>query len=70
MGPTFPPPPAPPTGAQVGYSGSLAASVPINAALVAFGATAGVAWASTLLLTGVANYFLLDRLLGNKKREE
>jgi hypothetical protein len=53
----------------VGYSGALFASVPINAALVEYaGTTASQAWLGTLLITGVANYFLLSMLLGGKDK--
>ena len=58
-------------GTYAGYSLALAASVPINAGMVGAGMTASQAWASTLVLTGVANYFLLGylnaRLKTNKK---
>lgn len=49
----------------MGYSGALVASVPINAALVQ-GAklSASYAWVGTLAITGIANYFLLNKLLG------
>ena len=48
-----------------GYSGALLASVPINAGLVNyFHLTASQAWLATLVLTGVANYFVLGALLG------
>ena len=41
------------------------ASVPINAGLVqVVGLSASNAWGGTLLITGVANYFLLSKLLG------
>ena len=42
-------------GTYAGYSLALAASVPINAAMVGAGMTASQAWGSTLVLTGVAN---------------
>lgn len=47
-----------------GYSVSYALSIPINAALVVGGANAEIAWAGTLVLTGIANYFLFSYLLG------
>ena len=49
----------------MGYSGALVASVPINAALVQ-GAklSASYAWVGTLVITGIANYFLLSKMLG------
>lgn len=52
----------------MGYSGALVASVPINAALVQ-GAklSASLAWVGTLMITGVANYFLLSKMLGGDK---
>ena len=50
---------------DAGYSGALVASVPINAGLVQVaGLSASNAWGGTLLITGVANYFLLSNLLG------
>ena len=57
-----------------GYSIALFSSVPINALLVntlKFGASE--AWIGTLILTGMANYFLLGKLLRGKnddKKEE
>lgn len=53
---------------DVGYSGALVASVPINAVLVQ-GAklSASHAWVGTLAITGIANYFLLSKLLGGNK---
>ena len=43
------------------------ASVPINAGLVQVaGLSASNAWGGTLLITGVANYFLLSKLLGGR----
>ena len=54
-----------------GYTGALFASIPINVFLVSnFGFDATQAWAGTLLLTGIANYFVLNALLGEKKGEE
>jgi hypothetical protein len=53
-----------------GYSGSLIASVPINAGLVnGVGLEAGQAWLATLIVTGVANYFLLSKLLGGPTKD-
>ena len=60
-----------------GYSLALFASVPINAVLVNYlRATVSEAWIGTLVLTGMANYFLLGKLLSagdknnvNEKRE-
>ena len=51
-----------------GYSVSYLASLPINAGLVLLGCSATSAWALTLFLTGCANYFLFQRLLGGEKR--
>jgi hypothetical protein len=51
-----------------GYSVSYLASIPINEGLVLVGCSATVAWALTLFLTGCANYFLFQRLLGGSKR--
>ena len=52
---------------DAGYSGALVASVPINAGLVQVaGLSASNAWGGTLLITGVANYFLLSKLLGGR----
>ncbi len=51
-----------------GYSVSYLASIPINEGLVLIGCSANIAWALTLFLTGCANYFLFQRLLGGSKR--
>ena len=51
-----------------GYSVSYLASLPINEALVLVGCSATSAWALTLFLTGCANYFLFQRLLGGENR--
>lgn len=51
-----------------GYTGALFASIPLNAFLVSnLGFDATQAWAGTLLLTGMVNYFVLNALLGGKK---
>ena len=51
-----------------GYAGSLFASVPINYVLVNFGGLgANQAYVLTIALTGIANYFLLNSLLGGNK---
>jgi hypothetical protein len=48
-----------------GYSGALVASVPINIALVnTAGLSASHAWLGTLIITGVANFFVLSAMLG------
>ena len=53
-----------------GYTGALFASIPLNAFLVSsLGFDATQAWAGTLLLTGMANYFVLNALLGGEKSE-
>ena len=53
------------------YSGALVVSVPINAALV-HGARLehGAAWGTTLVSTGVGNYFLLSYVLGGRDKED
>ena len=54
-----------------GYSMALFSSVPINAILVnKFEFTASGAWTGTLVLTGIANYFLLGLLLGGNKLDD
>ena len=54
-----------------GYSMALFSSVPINAMLVnKFEFTASGAWMGTLVLTGIANYFLLGLLLGGNKLDD
>ena len=54
-----------------GYSSALFASAPINYGLVKyFACTASQAWLGTLIITGVANYFLLTFLMGEKKEED
>ena len=46
------------------------ASVPINAGLVQVAElSASNAWGGTLLITGVANYFLLSKVLGGRADE-
>ena len=50
-----------------GYAGSLFASVPINYVLVFGGLGANQAYVLTIALTGIANYFLLNSLLGGNK---
>ena len=48
-----------------GYSAALFASVPINAVRVnQMSLSASQAWLGTLIITGVANYFLLSFVLG------
>eukprot|EP00929_Paragymnodinium_shiwhaense_P013946 TRINITY_DN121798_c0_g1_i1.p1 TRINITY_DN121798_c0_g1~~TRINITY_DN121798_c0_g1_i1.p1 ORF type:complete len:173 (-),score=17.45 TRINITY_DN121798_c0_g1_i1:323-841(-) len=55
----------------MGYSAALVVSVPINAGLVNYlGLNAGQAWLGTLLLTGIANYFLLGFLLKADTKDE
>lgn len=51
-----------------GYGVSYIASLPINEGLVLIGCSAHIAWGLTLFLTGCANYFLFQRLLGGSKR--
>ena len=54
-----------------GYSLALFASVPINAVLVNFlRATVSEAWIGTLVLTGMANYFLLGKLLSARENDK
>ena len=54
-----------------GYSLALFASVPINGFLVNFiSLTASQAWGGTLVITGIANYFLLSAVLGGEKKEK
>ena len=53
-----------------GYSLALFASVPINVVLVNyFRATVSEAWIGTLVLTGMANYFLLGKLLRAEEKD-
>jgi len=48
-----------------GYSGALVASIPINIALVnTAGLSASHAWLGTLIITGIANFFVLSVMLG------
>lgn len=51
-----------------GYFVSWLVGIPINEGLVVIGFSAQVAWGLTLFLTGCANYFLFQRLLGGSKR--
>ena len=54
-----------------GYSMALFSSVPINAGLVnKLEFTASGAWMGTLVLTGMANYFLLGLLLDGNKHDD
>ena len=54
-----------------GYSLALFASVPINAGLVNYlRATVSEAWIGTLVLTGMANYFLLGKLLSVRENDK
>ena len=54
-----------------GYSLALFASVPINAGLVNYlRATVSEAWIGTLVLTGMANYFLLGKLLTAREKDK
>ena len=50
-----------------GYSAALLASIPINMTLVnTLGFNASLAWFGTLAITGVANFFVLNSLLGKR----
>mgnify|MGYP003385206869 CR=1 FL=1 len=50
-----------------GYSGAMIASIPINFTLVnTVGLHAQHAWFGTLIITGIANFFVLNALLGKQ----
>ena len=53
-------------GSYAGYGASYAASIPINGAL-SLVCSVWMAYALTLVITGCANFFLFQRLLGGSK---